>query len=107
MFIIVVYWQEFWLECGIVMLMQELFTAESKSQVYAALHELLSNYPCVSVAEYVVCLCTMDSILLCIFIYTFQGIFAVMMGVIYVNIPEILCKVNSLPQPFDFLKLRL
>lgn len=31
--------------CGIVVLMQELFTAESKSQVYAALHELLSNYP--------------------------------------------------------------
>ena len=34
--------------CGIVVLMQELFTAESKSQVYAALHELLSNYPSIS-----------------------------------------------------------
>ena len=33
---------------GIVVFLQELFTAESKSQVYAALHELLSNCPSIS-----------------------------------------------------------
>ena len=45
--------------CGIVVLMQELFTAESKSQVYAALHELLSNYPSISqslsMCNYIAC----------------------------------------------------
>lgn len=30
--------------CGILVMLVELFTAESKSQVYAALHELLYNY---------------------------------------------------------------
>ena len=30
--------------CGIVVMLTELFTAESKLQVYAAFHELLSNY---------------------------------------------------------------
>ncbi len=34
--------------CGIVVLLAELFTAESKSQVYAALHELLSNHSHIS-----------------------------------------------------------
>ena len=29
--------------CGIVVMLKELFSAESKLQVYAALHELLSN----------------------------------------------------------------
>ena len=34
--------------CGIVVMFAELFTAESKSQVYAALHQLLSNHKTVS-----------------------------------------------------------
>ena len=38
---------------------------------------------------------------------TFQDIFAMMMGVIYVNMPEILCEVSSLLPPLNFLKLRL
>ena len=29
--------------CGIVVMLLELFSAESKSQVFAALHELLNN----------------------------------------------------------------
>ena len=29
--------------CGIVVMLSELFSAESKSQVFAALHELLSS----------------------------------------------------------------
>ena len=34
--------------CGIVVLLHELFVAESKSQVYAAVHDLLSSYPFVA-----------------------------------------------------------
>ena len=30
--------------CGIVVLLTELFSAESKTQVYAALHEFLHNH---------------------------------------------------------------
>lgn len=30
--------------CGIVVMLTELFSAESKSQVYAALHQLLRNH---------------------------------------------------------------
>jgi hypothetical protein len=30
--------------CGILIMLKELFVAESKSQVYAALHELLSSH---------------------------------------------------------------
>lgn len=30
--------------CGVLVMLTELFNAESKSQVYAALHELLHNY---------------------------------------------------------------
>lgn len=30
--------------CGVLVMLTELFNAESKSQVYAALHELLQNY---------------------------------------------------------------
>ena len=35
--------------CGIILLLAELFTSESKSQVYANLHEYLRKYP--NVAE--------------------------------------------------------
>ena len=31
--------------CGILIMLKELFTAESKAQVYAALHDLLSSHP--------------------------------------------------------------
>lgn len=31
--------------CGILIMLKELFIAESKAQVYAALHELLSSHP--------------------------------------------------------------
>ena len=34
--------------CGIIVLLAELFTAESKSQVYANLHQLLRKNPCIS-----------------------------------------------------------
>ena len=34
--------------CGILVMLCELFTAESKTQVYAALHELLNNHPNIS-----------------------------------------------------------
>lgn len=34
--------------CGILVMLCELFTSESKSQVYAALHELLSNHSKIS-----------------------------------------------------------
>ena len=33
--------------CGIIVLLAELFRAESKSQVYAILHEYLRKHPCV------------------------------------------------------------
>ena len=44
--------------CGIVVMLTELFTAESKSQVYAALHELLSNHTTIAsnLSEYVLVL---------------------------------------------------
>jgi len=34
--------------CGVIVLLCELFTSESKSQVYAQLHEFLINHPSVS-----------------------------------------------------------
>ena len=34
--------------CGILVMLKELFTAESKAQVYGALHELLSSHPTIS-----------------------------------------------------------
>ena len=44
--------------CGIVVMLTELFTAESKSQVYAVLHELLSNHTTIAsnLSEYVLVL---------------------------------------------------
>ena len=33
--------------CGIIVMISELFRAESKSQVYASLHQYLSDYPSV------------------------------------------------------------
>ena len=42
--------------CGIVVMLTELFAAESKSQVYAAFHELLSNHTTVASSEYVLVL---------------------------------------------------
>ena len=34
--------------CGIIVLLAELFRAESKSQVYANVHKLLRKYLCIS-----------------------------------------------------------
>ena len=34
--------------CGILIMLKELFIAESKAQVYAALHELLSSHSDIS-----------------------------------------------------------
>lgn len=34
--------------CGVIVLLSELFTSESKPQVYAYLHEFLTNNPSVS-----------------------------------------------------------
>lgn len=33
--------------CGIIMLVSELFRSESKSQVYASLHQFFDDYPSV------------------------------------------------------------
>ena len=52
--------------CGIVVMLQELFTAESKSQVYAALHELLSNYPSISKS---LSMCLWVTCNLCVILY--------------------------------------
>lgn len=34
--------------CGVIVLLAELFSSDSKSQVYACLHEYMRKHPCVS-----------------------------------------------------------